>query len=318
MVSKLKDLKKEGAEASGGKGGSKGGIDGAPPDTAAQAAQSHKRGREDEDVMVVEEDEGEVEGVYDEDTGALSRPMKQFRGSGEARRRGFGVTPALDNHPFLHPQIMLIVGSSGKGKSTLAANIVDEIVTNIDRKKLGEVMWYSGSPGDPLLSKFDRSVVDVYGPSDVERLMSDLGDLNIRRKKDKTFYNGGARLPKEKRPLHVLVLDDANNNPDLTPQNAKGSEIGDYSVGHRHHNLVLIENTHKFNMLPTIARANASQIFAFPGSPAENQEVLKMTSLPQNILKRSLQDMARTPYDFLWLNLPQRAAMQNFSKVIVR
>lgn len=279
---------------------------------------TRKRLREDP-----QDDSDEAAEVFDAETGALSRPFKSFRPASDAKRRGYGRTKALDDHPLLHPQIIIIAAPTGGGKTTLALNLVEEVLEHVDQKKLGKVMYYSGSPGDVLLRKLDQDTVDMYGPDKVEALLSDLRTLNMYDETVKHVPNpaGGApddEIPEHRRPLHVLVLDDAANNKDLMPNNAKGSEIGDIMVSHRHRGLLMILCTQKFNATPTFARANASHIFAFPGSPAENKQVLSGVPMGTAALEQSFKTLARQPHGFLWLNLKRRTGMEGFTKVVAQ
>jgi len=259
---------------------------------------------------------------FDPETGALSRDYETFQTRTEKRRRGFGATPEKDDHPLLRPHLGMIVGPTGAGKSTLAFNLMDEISKHIDPKKLGDVIYYSGSPGDPLLKKLDPDRVAVYGPKEADRFMAHLSDLNIRDPRTGEFLNErrpGQPLPEDKRKLHVVMMDDATANPDLTPANAKGHEMGHIALGHRHHSMVMYTMAQRMKMVPVIIRDNYTHMFAFPGSQKENKELLPhMAVQDTKEVEKALRNMSRRREkgEFLWSNRASKSVMQGFGDTI--
>lgn len=262
-------------------------------------------------------------GVYDPETGALSRPFMSFR-EGEGKQRGYGKTAKLDEHPLLKPQISLVLGPTGSGKTTLVLNLLHEILEHANPSRLGEIMYYTGSPGDPLLRRLNPECVELYGPDKTETLMSDLQSLNQQETEpvcdedDAGTRQEGKPIPERKRPLHVLVLDDAGNNKDLSPNNAKGSEIGDILMSHRHRSLHVMMLAQKWNMLPTFARFNASHVFMFPGVPAENKAIFGSMPIASERLETTVRDLSRDPHNFLWIDTKARTAKKGFSRVVLQ
>lgn len=251
-------------------------------------------------------------GHFDAETGALTREFKNYKRVGKAGvDRGYGKTATLSGHPFLRPQIMLIVAPTGAGKTTLALNIMEEILDNIDEHKLGKVMFYTGSPQDELLRVLNSEDVDIYGPEQTQALITDLRNLRLD-----TVLGGTPESGRKK--LNILVLDDAGNNKDLSPSNAKGSDIGDVLVSHRHIPLAVILLVQKFNLLPTFARANASQVFLFPGkSTKEMSEIFQTLPFPRDRLENVMKLIGSRKHEFLWIDLLNMTAKRGFNQVIL-
>lgn len=259
---------------------------------------------------------------FDPETGALSRTYETFQTQKEKKRRGFGATEAEDDHPLLRPHLGMIVGPTGAGKSTLAFNLMDEISKHVHPKKLGDVIYYSGSSGDPLLKKLDPERVAVYGPKEADRFMAHLSDLNIRDPRTGEFLNErqpGKPLPEEARKLHVVMMDDATANTDLTPANAKGHEMGQVALSHRHHSMVMYTMAQRMKMVPVVIRDNHTHLFAFPGSQKENKELLPYMAVQDTKeVDKSLRNMSRRREkgEFLWSNRAAKSVMQGFGDPI--
>lgn len=300
--------------------------DGSTASTLGQAAAANggsgPGGAMDMDASSDEEEElaesQMVAGVYDSETGALTRAFVPFRTPAELAARGYGRTRDLDAHPFLKPQVILTIGTTGSGKSTLNFNLLDEIVRNCAPHKLGQVIVYSGSPGDPLLAKVDRDMASVFGPDQSETLLTRMGELN-RYDQNGQPVNGMKGIPEDERPLHVILLDDANNNPDLAPDRAKGTAMGQAIVSHRHNRTVIIFSSQKYNNIPTLARQVASHVFFFPGNPKDMKEILANITVPPDQIKKAAEAIMRSKTrDFLWINNSNRSVMRGFTQVVVR
>ena len=127
-------------------------------------------------------------GAFDKETGAILRDFVKFGEDGAAtgaaddekkkrkrrKPRAYGRTGALDDHPLLHPQITLIIGRTGSGKTQLAVNLLDEICQTVNPDKMGKIYFYSGSPSDPALRVLNEDVVNIYGPDNTQQLLDDL------------------------------------------------------------------------------------------------------------------------------------------------
>lgn len=251
--------------------------------------------------------DGEVDcGAFSSETGALTRTVKSFKP--KASQRGYGKHRVLDDHPFLRPQIMLVAGATGVGKTTVVLNILEEIMKHIHRKRLERVIYYTGSPNDPLLQTLDPDVVEIYGPEQSQALVEDLAALRYDR-----------RRQAETSPLTVVVLDDVGNNRDLSPNNAKGTEIGDILVSHRHLHMLIIFVVQKVTLAPTFVRTNWMHLFFWPGrAEGENKLLLKEIPMPTEGMEKALRAAAGQSKVFLWVDLKNRVVKRNFDQVVLR
>lgn len=269
---------------------------------------SRKRPREEAPPSESDGD-GLSNGVFDKDTGALSREFETFRPKKKGRQ--YGKTREMDDHPWLMPMIMLIIAPTGGGKTTLMLNILDEVIKNIDEKKLGKIMLYSGSPQDALLRTLDDESIEMYGPDKTESLIANLRELQLN-----LLTTGGDK--EESRPLNVLVLDDAANNKDLMPTQSKGTEIGNVLTSHRHIPLLIIILSQKYSMIPVFARSNASHVFIFPGhNEKEMGEIFTNMPFGQVQLKKAMSLIAHKPHSFLWIDHVARTGKLGFDKVVL-
>jgi len=245
---------------------------------------------------------------FDKDTGTIDRECINFNAEGD-KKRGYGKTKEFDDHPLLTPQLAVIVGTCGSGKTILALNVLDEIMNSVNPAKLGKVMVYSGSPQDSALKHIDRDSVDVYSPETAQSLLDDLRSLSL----DMENFSDDAT----DKPFNVLLLDDAGNSKELSPTVAKGSEIGNVFVSHRHLNLFVIVLAQKFKMLNTFLRSNMSRCFIFPSSKSEEDDVLKDLPLPKESLQKTLRAISSKPHQFLHVDVKRRTATRGFSELVL-
>lgn len=268
-----------------------------------------------------------VDGVFEKEYGTLTREVKSFDGPKSiCLDRGYGKTGKLHDHPFLCPQILIISGPTGSGKTTLLMNILEEIFDNIDEAKVGKVLFYTGSPRDQLLEQLDEDDVQLFGPEQTGAFVDELRELqsdtmgfgcaSAAEMQSKQVRSSGEKG--RKRKLNVVIMDDVANNRDLSPVNAKGTDVGHFLMSHRHIPSIVIMITQKFNMLPTFARANAQHIFLFPGhSEKENKALFATFPLPQEGLIKAMRMVALKHHNFLWIDLKRLVAKEGFSKVLL-
>lgn len=245
---------------------------------------------------------------FDKETGALSRDCVNYNSELD-KKRGYGKTAELDSHPLLKPQISIIAGNTGGGKSNLALNLLDEIHKTVNPKRLGRIMYYSGSPSDPLLQKLDPKAVTVYTNEQTQSLLDELRALKLQSR----------HIPEDDLPLTVLVLDDAGSNKDLMPSQVKGSEMGEILIGHRHvglHVIMLVQRLKGF--VSPFVLANFSQLFLFPMKNKDDQnELLRNVPFPQEQISKFLTAISTQPYEFLWLNMKAKSVQKGFSDTIL-
>jgi len=246
---------------------------------------------------------------FDEETGAISRKFINYSESAEKKARGYGRTKDFDAHPLLKPQLTIITGPTGSGKTMLALNLLDEIVSCADEKRLGKMMFYTGSPQDKALQMLDEDLITIYGSDQEQSLVDDLRTLqsDMRLKKD------------DEKPLNVLVLDDTGASKLLAPTQVKGSCLGEIFVSHRHlglHVVVLAQRVK--GMLSPFLLANMSHLFLFPGkNKADSDELFRNLPLAREQLEKTMNMISTQPHQFLHVDLPRRSATRGFADVVL-
>ena len=243
---------------------------------------------------------------FDKETGAINREVKVF---GEEKKRGYGRTVKHDDHPLLKPQLTIITGCTGSGKTVLALNLLEEIVINTASDRLGKILFFTGSPSDKAIASLDEDVVTVYSSENEQGLVDDLrrlqSDMRMIDDKDK--------------PLNVLILDDTGASKLLAPTQVKGSVIGEIFVSHRHlglHVMVLAQRVK--GMLSPFLLANMSLLFLFAGkNKADQAELLKNIPLASEQIEKNLAIISSDPHKFLYINIPKRSVMLGFNDVVL-
>ena len=252
-------------------------------------------------------------GSFDASTGAIGRETIVYGEdtSKSAKATGYGRTPQLHEHPFLKPQLTLISGPTGSGKTIAMLNMVDEIMQNVDSKRFGKVLLYSGSPGDKALRDVDTSSghVEIYGPEHQSSLLDNLRKMQLESR----------HVADEERKLSVLVLDDAGSSKELAPTLVKGSEIGEILVSHRHLGLhVIIMCQRVKGMASPFLMANLSNIVVYPGhNKSDEQELLRNIPLSRAQLERTLNAIRSEKHQFLFVNIPRKSAMVGWGDCVL-
>jgi hypothetical protein len=246
--------------------------------------------------------------TFDSETGALSREFVNFNKELDSSRK-YGKTKELDDHPLLKPQISVISGPTGSGKTMVALNLLQEIHETVNPKRLGRIMFYTGSISDPLIQKLDPKAVSVYGPEQAQSFLDELRSIRLETR----------HVAEDQLPLNVLILDDTGASKLLSPSQVKGSEIGEILVSHRHigiHVMLLAQRIK--GMLSPFVLANMSQLFMFPGkNKSDEDELLRNIPIPREQIQKMLQAIATEDHQFLWVNVAKKTAYRGFSDPIL-
>ena len=115
---------------------------------------------------------------HDSLTGVLLHEPEQPPHSASGFDR-YHNSPAHKDHPYGYiPCIHAVTGGLGSGKSTIIYGIVNEIRSILDKKKLGRILFYSGSRSDKILEAYDDRV-EKFSPSSKETFLGEIrGMLN--------------------------------------------------------------------------------------------------------------------------------------------
>ncbi len=262
-------------------------------------------GEGDGAVTVMGKPAAAAEDGFDPETGSFVREIQDYSQS----KRGYGDCPKNDEFPFLNPGITMIVGPTGSGKTNVTRNLLDETYGRANPKRFNKIMYYTGSPQDELLRDLDPNIVDLYSPERTESLVEAIRGM----KRTNQF------LPEEQKKLTLMVLDDAGSNRTLLPEKLKGSEMGDFYVGHRHNKTHLFLPVQQWTMAPPFFRQNLSNLILFPGhSEVDMREIFRSFDLPPDQLVRQMQSIASDRHQFMYLNRYRRSAMLGFDHVVLQ
>ncbi len=251
-------------------------------------------------------------GSYDPQTGALGCDVINFHGK---HPRGFGKTEEDDEHPFLAAKIIVIVAPTGGGKSNLLLNLLKIAMEHIDPKRLGRVIFFTGSPQDKLVQKLNPETVKIFSSQSLESFIAEILDLE----KCAEIAAQVACDDDTKKPLNYILLDDIGNSRELAPERTKGSDIGRLYMRHRHLPACIMLTAQRWHMLPTFVRENARQVFLFPGaSKRELDDIIRTTPFLPESVEQAYRLVRDHPHDFIWIDKENGTIKKNFSTVVCR
>lgn len=213
-------------------------------------------------------------------------------------------------HPLERDQLMIVIGSTGSGKSQLILNLMEEWSMHAHSKKdFDKIFFYTGSPGDKSLKDLNPKIVQIYGPQTQQSFIDDLVAFESdKRSAEKDGKEVGHSL---------LILDDASSDKELLSPNLKGSVIGNLIISHRHLGLSVMITSQKFSYVPTLARSNASLFFIYPTkSNPEMKQMCRDLPFSEEVLTNAIRTASSIAHQFVYLNCIERKVFIGFNDCI--
>jgi len=186
--------------------------------------------------------------------------------------------------------VYIISGRRGAGKSTLALCLLDSKLAY--RKRFKNIFLIS--PTARSDKKFSRLVDEL---SDDGKFFEELNEGNIESileviKSDNT--------ENDKKNLHCIVLDDVV----LDLPKKKSSILNKLVIESRHHNCTLLILSQKYNVIPTIIRANMDLISFFPSlNTKEVSTFQEDLNISKELFYKVYNKATNAPNSFLHVNL---------------
>ena len=212
-------------------------------------------------------------------------------------------------HPYRYPSgITNIVGSLGAGKSTLVYNLLSELDEILEPKKIGRIVYYSGSGSDRLLEAYDPKRVEIYDRRSKESFLTAIREI----------INEASTTPHEERRMNIVVADDAITDRDIMPSSIKSdTPLSTLMMSARHIPVSIFLTSQKYNSLPTFARHNANHLFVFrTKSPAERKSIVQEVNFTPKEAETALDSMTENG-DFLWFQMADRKLIRGFNQGLV-
>ena len=186
--------------------------------------------------------------------------------------------------------VYIISGRRGAGKSTLALCLLDSKLAY--RKRFKNIFLIS--PTARSDKKFSRLVDEL---SDDGKFFEELNEGNIESileviKSDNT--------ENDKKNLHCIFLDDVV----LDLPKKKSSILNKLVIESRHHNCTLLILSQKYNVIPTIIRANMDLISFFPSlNTKEVSTFQEDLNISKELFYKVYNKATNAPNSFLHVNL---------------
>lgn len=189
--------------------------------------------------------------------------------------------------------VYIISGRRGAGKSTLALSLLNS--RKAWRKRFDNIFLISGT------AKSDKKFRKLVGELSEDGKFSDHLDEDVVNEIFQTCQEANRSTEGTKKPLHLMLLDDVI----MDLPKSRQSLLNRLVIQSRHHNLTLCLITQKYNLVPTVIRANADLISFFPSLNAKEvqtfQEDLNLgRALFERIYREATGD---DPQSFLHCNL---------------
>jgi len=209
------------------------------------------------------------------------------------------------HHPFGPPQIMLFTGPLGSGKSTAIYGVVSELLEILSEKSLGDVVYYSGSAGDRMLKAYGSKVYK-YTPESEESFLTHIRSILAK----------SGEVKHEEKKRHIIVLDDAVAR-DFFPRTTKtASPVAQLLVSTRHIPASILISSQKLTDLPTFARSNSLNLFAWQSKSAnERNALLNESATNKKLLENSIDTLQAG--QFIWLDKTRGTINKGFNQNLI-
>lgn len=246
---------------------------------------------------------------HDSETGVLMRNVEDLPCSA-SNWKTFLKKKEFHDHPFAYMScLMAIVGPLGSGKSTLIYNILDELNEIIAEKKLGRVIYYSGSGMDAILENYDKDEVELYDKKSKESFLTAL----------KEIQSESQMTDPDNKLMNIIIIDDAITDADIMPSSVKSqTELSKIMMSCRHIPACVIVTSQKYNALPTFLRSNCSHLFAFrTRAPDELKSIMKDVNFTPKEFEEAMKSLTENN-QFVWCQSLNRKLVKGFTESIVR
>lgn len=189
--------------------------------------------------------------------------------------------------------VYIISGRRGAGKSTLALSLLNS--KKAWRKRFDNIFLISGT------AKADKKFRKLVGELSEDGKYSDHLDEDVVSEIFQTCQEANQSGESGKKPLHLMLLDDVI----MDLPKSRQSLLNRLVIQSRHHNLTLCLITQKYNLVPTVIRANADLISFFPSLNAkEVQTFQEDLNLSRPLFERIYREATGDdPQSFLHCNL---------------
>ena len=203
-----------------------------------------------------------------------------------------------EEHPFKKDgMIITILGGVGSGKSTVLANLLNELSDEV----FSRAIIMSANRVDPLLDGFTDQV-EIYG-CDKDRLHKIIAEIQqgaIEAKKSK-----------KKIPKTLLVLDDCASESSVF--STSKTAFNSFVLSCRHYNTTLIFTTQKLKQVPPIIRVNTMIWFVTRLAPEEKKQLFKELPFPANKLEKAYDLATVGQFGWLQINVSKKMLIKDFS-----
>ncbi len=194
---------------------------------------------------------------------------------------------ALSEDPLDKPRLMMIVGGTGAGKSTLVGNLLMALDAKFE---WDEALFVTGNNRDDFLQTLEMPI--TTSPKDLEDFITKV------------------KQPSKEPKFNLLVLDDIQGSPDFNVMTGR-STFAKFILSHRHFGkvngdggtwVVATAQTLKGSFTPTF-RKNVTNWFSFyPREVDEMKSIEQISGDPMKMKKAMALQKLEGKHAFLFIN----------------